>query len=40
VRTAPPKFGANTVAVLDEAGYSAQEIQRMISDAVVKTTNE
>jgi crotonobetainyl-CoA:carnitine CoA-transferase CaiB-like acyl-CoA transferase len=40
VRTAPPKFGADTIDVLSEAGYPDAEIKRLIKVGVVKAAEE
>jgi crotonobetainyl-CoA:carnitine CoA-transferase CaiB-like acyl-CoA transferase len=37
-RTPPPKLGENSVDALRAAGYSAQEIERLIRDKIVQVT--
>jgi crotonobetainyl-CoA:carnitine CoA-transferase CaiB-like acyl-CoA transferase len=37
-RTPPPKLGENSVDALRTAGYSAQEIERLIRDKIVQVT--
>ena len=35
IRMQPPRMGAHTRAVLEESGFSAEEIERLVRDGVV-----